>query len=159
MEYKFSQDEAADMCQRIISVIIGKYIDDALEAKNDRIELSVIRPHAKGSAKKIVVEVSKDADTSVKVTPLRAEQHDGGGLWTFLEKYLPDYYHRDDILHHDIYSRYVDNEELSDGDLQWIYADFGSDKSKVKEALKEMEMGFAYEALLSWLEDHGPESW
>lgn len=54
-------------------------------------------------------------------------------------------------LHHDIYSRYVDNEELSDGDLQWIYADFGSDKSKVKEALKEMEMGIHIDGHLQFI--------
>ena len=31
MEYRFKQVEAADMCQRIISVIAGKYIELVLE--------------------------------------------------------------------------------------------------------------------------------
>ena len=67
--------------------------------------------------------------------------------------------HRDDILHFDIYSRYVDNEDLCESDLQWIYNDFGSDKGKVREVIDQMEKEFAYEALASWLQDHGPESW
>ena len=44
MEYKLKQAEAADMCQRIISVIVGKYIDRIVEAKNDKIELSAMCP-------------------------------------------------------------------------------------------------------------------
>ena len=36
MEYKLKQAEAADMCQSIISVIVGKYIDRIVEAKNDK---------------------------------------------------------------------------------------------------------------------------
>ena len=42
MEYKLKQAEAADMCQSIISVIVGKYIDRIVEAKNDKIELSIM---------------------------------------------------------------------------------------------------------------------
>jgi len=34
MEYKLKQAEAADMCQSIISVIVGKYIDRIVEAKS-----------------------------------------------------------------------------------------------------------------------------
>ena len=32
MEYSFKQAEATDMCQRIISVIAGKYIEQILES-------------------------------------------------------------------------------------------------------------------------------
>ena len=159
MEYKFKQVEAADMCQRIVSVIVGKYVDQSLEAKNDRIELSVIRPHVENEGKKIVIEVSKDADASIKVIPLKTENRKGSNLWAFIEKYLPDYYHRDDILHYDIYSRYIENEDLAEGDAEWIYADFGSDKEKVLETINQMEKDFAYEALASWLEDHGLDCW
>ena len=63
MEYKLKQAEAADMCQRIISVIVGKYIDQIVEAKNDKIELSILRPHSEGAGMKIVIEVSKDDDS------------------------------------------------------------------------------------------------
>lgn len=105
MENKFKHAEAADMCQRIISVIAGKYIDKLLESYG-RLEISIIQLHAEDSGKKIIIEVSKDADATIKTMPLNAKKcEDRGKLWDFIEKYLPDYYHRDDILHFDIYSR------------------------------------------------------
>jgi len=158
MEYKLKQAEAADMCQSIISVIVGKYIDRIVEAKNDKIELSVMCPHSENAGMKIVIEVSKDGDTSVKGMPLNAIKYGKSNVWTFIEKNLPDYYHRDDILHFDIYSRYVHNEGVCDSDLQWIYNNFGSDKGAVQETIDKMEKKFAYEALTSWLEDHGQKS-
>ena len=158
MEYRFKQAEAADMCQRIISVIAGKYIDQIFE-KNGRLEISIIQPHAENAGQKIVIEVSKNADATVKAMPLSSIRHGEGEVWAFIEKYLPEYYHRDDILHYDIYSRYIDHEDLAEGDAEWIYADFGSDKEKVKDTIDQMEKKFAYEALASWLETHGPESW
>ena len=69
MEYSFKQTEAADMCQRILSVIVGKHIDRIIEAKNDKIEISFIRPHSKDAGMKIVIEVSKDGDTSSAIHP------------------------------------------------------------------------------------------
>ena len=159
MEYKLKQTEAADMCQRIISVIVGKYIDQIVEVKNDKIELSVIRPHTEDTGMKIVIEVSKDGDASIKCIPLNTIKIGEGDVWSFIEKYLPDYYHRDDLLHSAIYSRYIDNEDLAEGDAEWIYSDYGSDKEKVKETIDQMEKEFAYEALASWLEDHGPDCW
>ena len=158
MEYQFKQAEAADMCQRIISVIVGKYLDQIIE-KNGRLELSVIQPHGDDAGKKIVVEVSKDADTTIKAMPLNTVKPQKDNLWNFIEKYLPDYYHRDDILHYDIYTRFVDKEEVCESDLEWIYNDFGSDREKVIEEMNQMEKDFAYESLLSWLETHGPECW
>lgn len=146
------------MCQRVISAIVGKYIEQVLK-NHGRLELSIILPHAEDSGKKIIIEVSKDADATIKVMPLSSISHGEGDVWAFIEKFLPDYYHRDDILHYDIYSRYIDHEDLAEGDAEWIYADFGSDKEKVEETIDQMEKEFAYEALVSWLETHGPESW
>lgn len=159
MEYNFKHAEAADMCQRIISVIAGKYIDKLLES-NGRLDISITQPHAEDFGKKIIIEVSKDADATIKAMPLNAiKREDGGKLWDFIEKYLPDYYHRDDILHFDIYSRYIDNEDIDESDLKWIYQDFGSEKQKVEDELDQMEKQFAYEALLNWLENHDPATW
>ena len=158
MEYSFKQDEAADMCQRMISVIAGKYIEQILKS-HGRLELSIVQPHMEGSGKKIVIEVSKDADASIKVMPLSSVRYRESDVWPFIEKFLPDYYHRDDILHYDIYSRFLDHEDLAEGDAEWIYVDFGSDRKKVEETINQMEKEFAYEALASWLKDHGPDSW
>ena len=158
MEYKFKQAEAADMCQRIISVIAGKYIEQILDS-HGRLDFSIIQPHTEDSGKKIIIEVSKNADTTIKAMPLSSIKHGEGDVWAFIEKYLPDYYHRDDVLHYDIYSRFIDHEDLAEGDAEWIYADFGSDREKVEETIDQMEKEFAYEALMSWLETHKPESW
>ena len=159
MEYRLKQAEAADMCQRIISVIVGKYIDQIVEAKNDKIEISIIRSHAEDAGMKIVIEVLKDGQTSIKGIPLNTIKHGEGDIWPFIEKHLPDYYHRDDILHYDIYSRYIGKEDLAEGDAEWIYASFGSDKEKVKEIINQMEKEFAYETLASWLKGHGSNCW
>ena len=45
MEYNFKHAEAADMCQQIVSVIAGKYIDKLLES-NGRLDISITQPHA-----------------------------------------------------------------------------------------------------------------
>lgn len=158
MKYRFKQAEAADMCQRIISVIAGKYIEKLLD-NNGKLELSIIQPHTEDSGKKIVIEVLKDADATIKAMSLSSVKYGKSDVWPFIERFLPDYYHRDDVLHYDIYSRYIDHEDLAEGDAEWIYADFGSDREKVKETIDQMEKEFAYEALASWLETHGPECW
>ena len=83
MEYYFKHAEAADMCQRIISVIAGKYIDKLLES-NGRLEISITQPHAEDLGKKIIIDVSKDADATIKAMPLNAiKRKDGGGTMGF----------------------------------------------------------------------------
>lgn len=113
MEYKFKQTEASDMCRCIISVIAGKYVDQILE-KHGRLELSIIQPHTEDSGRKIIIEVLKDADATIKVMPLSFIRHEKGNVWAFIEKFLPDYYHRDDVLHFDIYSRYLNNPTITE---------------------------------------------
>ena len=158
MECKLKQTDDTDMCLSVISMIVGKYISQ-METASDRVEISVLRPHRAGSGKKIVVEATKEADKTVTVMPLKTSKHGPGDVWDFIERFLPDYYHRDDILHYDIYSRYVDGEKLSEDDAEWIAADFGTDKDRVKETMEQMEKDFAYEALTCWLEGYGPECW
>lgn len=153
MEYRLKKIEAADMCLRIVSVIVGKYLEEVLD-KNGRLELSVVEPHSEGIGKKIMIDVSEDADATIKAMPLSAIRYGKGDVWAFIERFLPNYYHRDDILHFDIYSRYIDNEDLSEGDAEWIYQTFGADREKVKQTIDQMEKNFAYEALSYYLENH-----
>lgn len=56
------------------------------------------------------------------------------------------------------YSRYIDNEDVDESDLQWIYRDFGSDKKEEEEEIDRLKKQFAYEALMNWLESHEPDS-
>ena len=153
MKHLIKQNEIVDMCQSIIAVIAGKYLEQ-LVYENCTLEVSIIQRHANKSGKKIIIESTKDSDATIEVLPLCSHKCGKSKLWDFIAEFLPDYFHRDDILHYDIYTRYLENEELSDGDAAWIYGDFGSDQKKVEDTLNQMTKDFAYEALLNWLETH-----
>ena len=158
MEYNVKKEQAVEMCQSFVSVITGKCFEKAAE-QGERVEVSVIQPHLAELSRRISIRFTKDGDANINIAPLKQRSSCGNNLQQFIEEYLPDYYHRDDVLHLDIYSRYIDNEELDESDLQWIYQDFGSDKKNVEEEIDRLEMKFAYEALLNWLESHEPDSW
>ena len=157
MEYNIKKEQAVEMCQSFVSVIIGKSFERAAE-QGERVEISIIQPHQAELSRRISIQFTKDGDANTNIYPLKKE-YTSENLWKFIEEYLPDYYHRDDVLHWDIYSRYIDNEEVDGSDLQWIYQDFGSDKKKVEEEIDRLEKQFAYEALMNWLESHEPDSW
>ena len=59
--------------------------------------------------------------------------------WSFLEIFLPNYSHRDDVLESDVLYRYLIGDDVSNDDLEWIESEFSSDKKKVAEYLSEME--------------------
>ena len=46
--------------------------------------------------------------------------------WKFIEDNLPCYHQRDDVLHNDIVSRYVNGEDLSDKDAADMAFEFDS---------------------------------
>lgn len=71
-------------------------------------------------------------------------------LWRFFEKYLPNYYSRDDVLLDDILFKYIDGDEVCEEDMKWIEVEFNSDKTLVKEELVRLETKFATEALRSY---------
>ena len=158
MEYNIKKEQAIEMCQSFVSVVTGKCIERAA-GQGERVEVSVIQPHLVELSRRISIHFTKDGDANINIAPLKKDSSGGNNLWQFIEEYLPDYYHRDDVLHLDIYSRYIDNEEVDESDLQWIYQDFGSDKEKVEEEIDRLEKQFAYEALMNWLESHKPDSW
>ena len=158
MEYNIKKEQAVEMCQSFVSVVTGKCMEKAAE-QGERVEVSVIQPHLAELSRRISIQFAKDGDANINIGPLKKDSRSGSNLQQFIEEYLPDYYHRDDVLHLDIYSRFIDNEEVNEDDLQWIYQDFGSDKKKVEEEIDRLEMQFAYEALMNWLESHEPESW
>lgn len=69
------------------------------------------------------------------------------GLWSFIEAYLPNYSHRDDVLWTDILLRFLTDEDVGKDDLERIECEFQSDKSLVKTELIKLEAQFAKEAL------------
>ena len=53
--------------------------------------------------------------------------------WHIIECFLPDYYHRGEVLRSNVLERYVDGEEVYEEDLEWL------PKSK-EEAQKELDL-------------------
>jgi hypothetical protein len=158
MEYNIKKDQAVEMCQSFVSVVTGKCIERAAE-QGERVEVSVIQPHHADISRRISIRFTKDGDANIIIGPLKKSSSSGSNLWQFIEEYLPDYYHDDDVLRSDILCRYLANEDVDESDLQWIYQEFGSDKTKVQDALERLDMELAHEALLNWLESHEPDSW
>ncbi|MGN0028674.1 MAG: hypothetical protein ACI35Q_02960 [Marinilabiliaceae bacterium] len=72
--------------------------------------------------------------------------------WSFIEKYLPNYDRRDDVLMSDILLRFLTGDYVAEYDLLWIEDCFHSDRSLVKEELVRLETKFAEEALANFYE-------
>lgn len=64
----------------------------------------------------------------------------------FIENHHHGYYSDDRVLECDILFRYLDGDEVSDDDLEWIRHDF-ADRSEVLGELKRMEVQLFSEAL------------
>jgi len=71
------------------------------------------------------------------------------GYWQLIEKYLPDYYTSDQVLRSDILWRYVDGEEVSDDDIEWIEAEF-VDKREVLAEIARIESGLFTDAMTNY---------
>lgn len=70
--------------------------------------------------------------------------------WRFIEENLPNYDHRDDVLHDDILVRFVEGDDICDNDLEWIESEFQSDKNLVAKEIVRLETQFAREALRAY---------
>ena len=68
-------------------------------------------------------------------------------MWRFIEEYLPNYSSRDDVLQDDILFRFIDGDDVSEEDLNWIEDEFKNDKNLVKEELVRLESHFIAESL------------
>lgn len=67
--------------------------------------------------------------------------------WRFIEKYLPRYYSRDDVLLSDIYQRYIESDDVSEEDLQMIRENFGFNIQGVVNAQMELDQKLMKEAI------------
>ena len=77
------------------------------------------------------------------------EEERAFAYWPFIEKYLPDVSSRDDVLHSDILTRYLDGEEVWEGDLPWI-AELGAREDVVAE-LVDIDSYLFHRALEAYL--------
>ena len=66
-------------------------------------------------------------------------------LWYFIEDFLPNYSSRDDVLQNDIIFRYIHDDDICDGDLEWIRNEFNCDKNLVRKELVRLETRFINE--------------
>jgi hypothetical protein len=71
--------------------------------------------------------------------------------WPFIEQYLSDYSSRNDVLHSDILTRYLDGEEVSEEDLPWI-AQLGTREDVVAE-LMALDSYLLQKSLAAYLHD------
>ena len=90
MKHLIKQNEIVDMCQSIIAVIAGKYLEQ-LVYENCTLEVSIIQRHANKSGKKIIIESTKDSDATIEVLPLCSHKCGKSKLWDFIAEFLPDY--------------------------------------------------------------------
>ena len=67
--------------------------------------------------------------------------------WDTVMEYLPNYHNRDDVLLSDILARYIDDEEVSDSDLEMIKKSYGNNKQAVKQALFALDSRLIVEAM------------
>ena len=73
-------------------------------------------------------------------------------LWSFIEDYLLNYYSRDDVLRSDILFRYINNEDVSESDVEWIGQEFGTDLDSIRQESIRLEKKFVYESLDNFYE-------
>ncbi|MEI6646835.1 MAG: 6-phospho-beta-glucosidase [bacterium] len=71
--------------------------------------------------------------------------------WPFIEQYLPGYYSCDEVLHSDILTRYLDGEEVLEGDLNWI-SELGTREDVVAELI-DIDSWLFQEALEAYLQE------
>lgn len=63
--------------------------------------------------------------------------------WDVIAEHLPDYYRRDDVLKSDILTRYVNDEEVYEKDLEWL----PDSKEEARKQLEELDVRLYNEAI------------
>ena len=65
----------------------------------------------------------------------------------YIENNHPNYYHDDRVLHLDILSRWLDDDEVSDADERWIEDEWGGNASEVARYVSELQEALYNEAI------------
>ena len=74
-------------------------------------------------------------------------------LWDFIAEYLPNYSGSEDVMEHDILTRYIDGEEISDRDKAWIEKQY-ADRNAVKIAIVNIELDLIERAVKAYHEEN-----
>lgn len=55
---------------------------------------------------------------------MKTYEINGYDLWQFIEENLPNYHQRDDVLHNDLVSRFVNSEDMEEADYKMVHEEF-----------------------------------
>ena len=65
----------------------------------------------------------------------------------FFNGYLPGYYSRNDVLKSDILFRFLEGDEISENDLEWIKEEYGGNVQRVRQECQRLDTLFFAESL------------
>ena len=68
-------------------------------------------------------------------------------LWSFFNEYLPGYYSRNDVLESDILFRFLDGDEISENDMDWIKEEYGGNVQRIRQECQRLDTLFFTESL------------
>lgn len=68
-------------------------------------------------------------------------------VWSFIEKHLPNYYQRDDVLKSDILFRFINGDDVDDEDKVWIRQDYNNDINLITQDCILLEYRLFQESL------------
>ena len=92
---------------------------------------------------------SKVDTTKMSVSEIMAALDSEKDVWNFIETFLPDYHHRDDVMFNDIVSRFVNHEEIEDDDYGLMESFFGLDHDQAERWLEDDTKRLFLEAVAS----------
>lgn len=68
-------------------------------------------------------------------------------LWSFISEYLPNYYSREDVLNSGVLFRFLEGDEISENDLEWIKEEYGGNVQRVRQECQRLDTLFFAESL------------
>lgn len=68
-------------------------------------------------------------------------------LWSFFNEYLPNYYSREDVLNSGVLFRFLEGDEISENDLEWIKEEYGGNVQRIRQECQRLDTLFFTESL------------
>ena len=68
-------------------------------------------------------------------------------LWSFIGEYLPNYYTRKDVLKSGLLFRFLEGDEISESDIEWIKEEYDGDIQRIRQECQRLDTLFFTESL------------
>lgn len=68
-------------------------------------------------------------------------------LWSFIGEYLPNYYSREDVFKSEVLFRFLEGDEISENDLEWIKEEYGGNVQRIRQECQRLDTLFFTESL------------